>query len=214
MIETILSILSNFIIGVISSTGYFGIMALMAIESAAIPLPSEIIMPFSGYLVAQGDFNFWWVSFWGAFGNLIGSFIAYAVGFWGGRPLVEKYGKYILIRKHELERAEYWFEHYGQSTVFFSRLLPAVRTFISLPAGMAKMNLWKFSLYTFIGSLPWTIGLTYVGYKLGGEWESIKGYFHRFDLVIGVLVIAGIGWWIYKRVKEKNILSKKVESES
>jgi len=203
MIEYILSILSNFIINTISATGYLGITMLMAIESAAIPLPSEIIMPFSGYLVSQGNFNFWWVSIWGAIGNVLGSVVAYAVGFWGGRPLVEKYGKYVLIRKHELDRADSWFKNYGQSTVFFSRLLPAVRTFISLPAGMAKMNLSKFVLYTFAGSFPWSVGLTYVGYRLGGEWERIRSYFHRFDLVIGLVVLVCIGWWIMRMMKSR-----------
>lgn len=201
MIEYILFILGSFIINTISSTGYFGITILMTIESAAIPLPSEIIMPFSGYLVSQGDFNFWWVSIWGAVGNVLGSVVAYAVGFWGGRPLVEKYGKYILISKHELDRADNWFKNYGQSTVFFSRLLPAVRTFISLPAGMAKMNIGKFVAYTFAGSFPWSVGLTYVGYRLGGEWESIRAYFHRLDLIMGVVVLGFIGWWVIKLVK-------------
>lgn len=201
MIESILGIVSNFVISVISTSGYVGIMVLMAIESAAIPLPSEIIMPFSGYLVSQGNFSFWLVSIWGAIGNVLGSMIAYAVGFWGGRPLIERYGRYILIRKHELDRADNWFKNYGQSTVFFSRLLPAVRTFISLPAGMAKMNIGKFAMYTFAGSFPWSVGLTYVGYRLGGEWESIRTYFHRLDLVIGVIILGLVGWWIMRMIK-------------
>lgn len=201
MIESILSILGNFVINVISQTGYLGITFLMAIESAAIPLPSEIVMPFSGYLVAEGKFNFWWVSLLGAVGNVIGSMVAYWIGAWGGRPLVEKYGKYIFIRKHEIERADRWFQNYGQSTVFFSRLLPAVRTFISLPAGIAKMDLMKFIFYTFAGSLPWSILLTYVGYKLGGEWENVRGYFHKFDIVIGVVIMGMVGWWIINKVK-------------
>lgn len=175
----------------------------MIIESAAIPLPSEIIMPFSGYLVSQGNFNFWLVSIWGAVGNVLGSVMAYAVGFWGGRPLVEKYGKYILIRKYELDRADSWFRNYGQSTVFFSRLLPAVRTFISLPAGMAKMNLGKFVVYTFVGSFPWSVGLTYIGYQLGGEWGNIRLYFHRLDLVIGVIILGLFGWWIMRMIKSQ-----------
>lgn len=203
MFESILSLASNFVINVISSSGYFGITILMTIESAAIPLPSEIIMPFSGYLVSQGNFNFWWVSIWGAVGNVLGSVVAYAVGFWGGRPLVEKYGNYILIRKRELDRADSWFKNYGQSTVFFSRLLPAVRTFISLPAGVAKMNLGKFVVYTFAGSFPWSVGLTYVGYRLGGEWGSIRSYFHRLDLIIGVVVLGFVGWWVIKLVKSQ-----------
>lgn len=203
MIESILSVVSNFIINFISDTGYLGITVLMAIESAAIPVPSEIIMPFSGYLVSQGNFNFWLVSLWGTLGNVFGSIIAYYIGFWGGRPLIEKYGKYIFIRKHELDRADNWFNRYGQSTVFFSRLLPAVRTFISLPAGIAKMKIEKFIFYTFVGSLPWVVGLTYIGYKLGGEWESIRRYFHRLDLVIGVIAVGLVWWWMVIKLKTK-----------
>lgn len=205
MIEYILAILSAFIISTISSIGYFGIMLLMAIESAAIPLPSEIIMPFSGYLVSQGNFSFWLVVLYGAIGNVIGSVIGYYVGFFGGRPVVEKYGKYFLIRRHEIERAEQWFKDYGQSTVFFSRLLPAVRTFISLPAGIAKMNLGKFIFYTFLGSYPWSLGLTYIGYALGGEWESVKEYFRKLDIMIVAIMVIFVVWFIWKRQKQSKV---------
>lgn len=203
MIESILSIVSNFIINFISDTGYLGITILMAIESAAIPIPSEIIMPFSGYLANQGDLNFWLVGLWGALGNVFGSIIAYYIGFWGGRPLLEKYGKYFFIRKHELDRADVWFNKYGQSAIFFSRLMPAVRTFISIPAGVAKMGLEKFIFYTFAGSLPWTLGLTYIGYKLGGEWESIKIYFRQLDAIVALVILGLIGWWIITKLKAK-----------
>ncbi|MBU1136861.1 DedA family protein [Patescibacteria group bacterium] len=205
MINFILSWLASLIIKIISSTGYFGITILMALESACIPIPSEIIMPFSGFLVFAGEFNFWLTVLMGAIGNLLGSIVAYWVGYAGGRPLIEKYGKYILISKHDLNLADSWFKRYGQATVFFSRLLPIVRTFISLPAGIAKMDFKKFSLYTILGSLPWSFALTYVGLTLGENWQGLKIYFEKFDIVIAGLIIAGIIWWIRRHFSQRKI---------
>ncbi len=148
MIYELFTLVGSFIVNIISSLGYFGITILMALESACIPIPSEIIMPFSGFLVFAEKFSLWSVVLWGTIGNLIGSIIAYFVGYYGGRPLVEKYGKYILISHHELALADSWFQKYGGLSVFFSRLLPVVRTFISLPAGIARMPFLKFCLYT------------------------------------------------------------------
>lgn len=173
----------------------------MALESALIPIPSEIIMPFSGYLVFLGKFSLWQVIFWGAFGNLIGSIAAYFLGFYGGRPLIEKYGKYILISREEIEWADRWFKKYGSFSIFFSRLLPVVRTFISLPAGISRMPFWKFSLYTFLGSLPWALFLTYVGVVSGENWKNLENYFRKFDWLIIIIIIAAIGWWLYKKTK-------------
>jgi membrane protein DedA with SNARE-associated domain len=168
----------------------------MALESACIPIPSEVIMPFSGFLVFTGKFSLWQVALWGAVGNLAGSILAYWIGVYGGLPLIEKYGKYILISRRDLKRAHNWFEKHGQSTVFFSRLLPAVRTFISLPAGIARMNFKKFCFYTFTGSLLWSYVLAYAGLKAGENWQSLKIYFEKFDyLIVGVLILAII-WWI------------------
>jgi len=201
MFTTILGFLASIVIGLISTLGYFGVFLAMTIESACIPLPSEIIMPFSGYLVYQGQFNFWFVGIVGAFGNLAGSLIAYWVGLKGGRPFIEKYGKWVLISRHDLDMAERWFAKYGRSTVFFSRLLPVIRTFISFPAGMTRMNLKTFSLYTFAGALPFSLLLTYIGYKLGENWDTIGGYFNKLDLLIGAILIIGIVWYIRRHIK-------------
>jgi membrane protein DedA with SNARE-associated domain len=203
MIYELLATVSSFIINIISSLGYPGVVILMALESACIPIPSEIIMPFSGYLVFIERFSLWPVIFWGTIGNLIGSIIAYFIGLYGGRPLIEKYGRYILISRHDLERAQRWFEKYGTFSIFFSRLLPVVRTFISLPAGIARMPFWKFSLYTFAGSLPWSFILTYIGLLTGENWSNIENYFRKFDWLIIILIISLLGWWLWKKLLKK-----------
>lgn len=203
MIYDLLAFLSSFVINIISSLGYAAIVILMALESACIPIPSEIIMPFSGYLVWMEKFSFLWVIIWGTIGNLIGSIIAYFVGFYGGRPLIEKYGRYVLISSHDLDQAEKWFKKYGSISVFFSRMLPVVRTFISLPAGVARMPFWKFSFYTFLGSLPWAFLLTYAGLIMGENWQDLEIYFRKFDWLIAILAFVLIGWWIYSKSKSK-----------
>jgi membrane protein DedA with SNARE-associated domain len=202
MTAKIIAALSAFIISVISAGGYLGIAVLMAIESACIPLPSEIIMPFSGYLVYVGRFKLLWVATVGALGCNLGSAIAYAVGYYGGRPLVEKYGSYILLSRHELDWADRFFARYGNITVFISRLLPVIRTFIALPAGVARMNQPKFHFYTFIGSWPWCLGLAYVGMKLGQRWDTdprLRIWFHRFDAVILAVILIGIVVFVWTR---------------
>ncbi len=204
MIARIIEILSGFIVAVISALGYWGVALLMAIESACIPLPSEIIMPFSGYLVYTGRFNLWAVGVAGAVGCVLGSWVAYWVGMYGGRPLIERYGRYILISHHDLDLADRWFTRYGEAIVFASRLLPVIRTFIAFPAGVARMNLTKFTVYTFLGSLPWCLGLAYVGQLLGEQWdknEMLKAWFHRFDFVIGIIGVLFAGWWIWRHIK-------------
>jgi membrane protein DedA with SNARE-associated domain len=204
MVAKIIGILSSFIIATISALGYWGIVLLMAIESACIPLPSEIIMPFSGYLVSKGELNLWGVGIAGAVGCVVGSLVAYWVGMYGGRPFIEKYGRYILLSRHDLDLADRWFAKYGEAIVFVSRLLPAIRTFIAFPAGVARMNLSRFIIYTFAGSLPWCLGLAYVGQKLGEQWdkdETLKNWFHRFDFVIGILGVIAVAWWIWRHIK-------------
>lgn len=203
MITSILAWLSSFIISIISATGYSGIFFLMALESACIPIPSEVVMPFSGYLVWEGRFEFVYVVLWGVLGNLAGSVLAYWAGYWGGRKLILKYGKYILLSSEDLELAENWFHKYGQSTVFFSRVLPVVRTFISLPAGIARMDFKKFCFYTLAGSLPWLWALAYVGVVMGENWEGIKVYFHKFDVAVGIILAAGLIWWISRHFLRK-----------
>ena len=204
MIARIIEILSGFIVAIISAMGYSGIVLLMAIESACIPLPSEIIMPFSGYLVSQGQLNLWLVGLAGAVGCVLGSLVAYWIGMYGGRPLIEKYGRYVLLSQHDLNIADRWFARHGEIIVFVSRLLPAIRTFIAFPAGVARMNLTRFVIYTFAGSLPWCIALAYVGQKLGEKWDkddTLKTWFHRFDFVIGILLVLAIVWWVWRHLR-------------
>jgi len=203
MVTAILEFLARFIISVISSAGYLGIVLLMAIESACIPLPSEVIMPFSGYLVSVGRFKLAWVAVAGALGCNLGSFVAYYVGSLGGRPLVEKYGRYVLITRHDLALADRFFARYGDWAVFIARLLPVIRTFIALPAGIARMNVLRFHLYTFLGSLLWCWVLAYAGLKLGERWTTLREYFHRFDTVIGILIVLGAVWFIHNRWKNR-----------
>ncbi len=203
MVARLLTLLSQFIIAVISAGGYAGIVALMAVESACIPLPSEIIMPFSGYLVSQGRFSLWWVGVAGAVGCNLGSAVAYFVGARGGRPLIERYGRYLLITRRDLEWADRWFQRYGDATVFFARLLPVIRTFIAFPAGVARMKPLRFHVYTFLGSLPWCLGLAWLGVKFGEHWqEHIRPWFHRFDLVIGLVLLAAVVWFLVNRWRE------------
>jgi membrane protein DedA with SNARE-associated domain len=202
MIARTLSVLSAFIISVISSSGYLGIVALMAIESACIPLPSEVIMPFSGYLVYAGRFHLLWVATAGAIGCNLGSVIAYEVGFFGGRPLVERYGSYLLLSRRELDWADHFFARWGSAAVFIARLLPVIRTFIALPAGIARMPRLRFHIYTFVGSWPWCLVLAYIGMKLGEKWETdprLKLWFHRFDVVILMALLAGAAWFLWSR---------------
>ena len=217
MIGKLIEWLTIFIVATISTLGYGGIVLLMAIESACIPLPSEIIMPFSGYLVYTGRFNLWLVGIAGAFGCVVGSLVAYWVGMYGGRPLIEKYGKYVLVSHHDLDLADRWFARFGEIIVFVSRLLPAIRTFIAFPAGVARMNLKKFIIYTFAGSLPWCLGLAYVGQKLGEHWDKdprLKALFHRFDFVIGILLVLAIIWWVWRHVKHSKRQSTVMIQES
>jgi membrane protein DedA with SNARE-associated domain len=203
MVGRIIEIVSGFIVATIGAMGYSGIVLLMAIESACIPLPSEIIMPFSGYLVSTGELDLWGVSVAGAVGCVLGSLVAYWVGMYGGRPLIEKYGRYLLISRRDLDMADRWFEKRGDIIVFVSRLLPAIRTFIAFPAGVARMNLTKFVIYTFAGSLPWCLGLAYIGQKLGEQWNKddvLKTWFHRFDFLIGIAGLAAVVWWVRRHI--------------
>lgn len=187
----------------IEEWGYGGIVALMAIESANIPLPSEIIMPFSGFLCSGEDprFNVWLAGLAGGLGCMLGSWVSYYIGYYGGRPFIVKYGKYVLFSRRDLELADRWFERYGDATAFWSRLMPVVRTFISLPAGIARANLPRFLVYSFVGSVIWSTGLAYIGMVMGENWEAIKTYFHGFDTVIGLAILAGIVFWVWRHVK-------------
>ena len=199
MTERILPFVVHFVTQVIGSLGYANIVALMGIESACIPLPSEIIMPFAGYLVYTGRFNLFWAATAGAIGCNLGSVVAYWIGAAGGRPLVERYGRWVLMSHHDLDRMTRFFEKYGTLTVLIGRLLPVVRTFIAFPAGVAKMPQLRFHLYTFIGSWPWCWGLAYAGMKLGERWHTdprFQEWFHRFHLAIELALILAVIWFV------------------
>ncbi|MBI4097838.1 MAG: DedA family protein [Candidatus Levybacteria bacterium] len=203
--EQIIEIITGLIIHFIETSGYIGIFILMTLESALIPLPSEITMPFAGFLVQQGKLNFWLVVLVGAFGNLIGSLIAFGIGFYLEEHVIlrwiKKYGKFLLISEHEYERSLRWLNKYGDAVAFFSRILPAVRTFISLPAGLSEMNVWKFSFYTFLGSLIWSIALTYVGVRFGAQWHILEPYFRKFQMGLGLIFIIFILWYLNRKLK-------------
>jgi membrane protein DedA with SNARE-associated domain len=206
LLDTIIAPIAAFIVATISSIGYGGIIVLMAIESACIPLPSEIIMPFSGYLVSTGRFDLVLVATAGALGCNLGSTIAYLVGYYGGRPLVEKWGGYVLVGRQDLALVDRFFTRYGSATVFICRLLPVVRTFIALPAGIARMSQIKFQIYTFVGSWPWCFALAYVGLKLGEHWDSdpsLRETMHRFDAVIVAVVAVAILWYVRRHWKQR-----------
>ena len=197
----LVELLAGFITSVISQIGYVGVFFLMVLESALIPIPSEVIMPFSGFLVATGEFNLFYVLVAGTIGNLVGSIIAYYIGSHIGRSLVLKYGKYILIDEGHLDLADRWFQKFGDRIIFLSRNLPAVRTYISLPAGITKMNIVKFSVYTLIGSIPWNFALLYAGILLGKNWETILKYTTILDVIVVIGVLVVIVWWLRKKIK-------------
>ncbi len=184
----------------IAKFGYWGVAIGMAIESCNIPLPSEVILPFGGYLVFTGRLDFFWTALAGTAGGTVGSIISYYIGLWGGRPFLLRYGRCFGISVHHFNLAEDWFLRYGEATVFFTRLMPVIRTFISLPAGISNMNFPRFVLYTFLGSLPWSLLLTYLGYKMGQHWENLKFWFHRLDIlfVVGIIVLI-LYLWLRKR---------------
>jgi membrane protein DedA with SNARE-associated domain len=209
MITNLIDILANFVVHTIGIMGYPGIFLLMLVESCGILMPSEVIMPFSGFLVADGRMTLWAITAAGTIGNLIGSLLAYWIAYKGGRPLIEKYGKYILISKHDLDLADRWFSKYGDWTVFFGRLLPVVRTYISFPAGIAKMDVKKFALYTTLGALPWTLLFGWLGVKMGANWEAIRTKLHSFDMAMLILVIIFIVWYIWRHIRNnKRVVTK------
>jgi membrane protein DedA with SNARE-associated domain len=201
VITDVLKLLSAFIIATILRLGYFGVFLTMSIESAAIPLPSEVIMPFSGYLAYTGVFTLHGAAFWGAAGCVFGSWVAYAVAAYGGRPLVERYGRYVLLSRRDLDLADRLFARFGSPIIFFSRLLPVVRTFISLPAGLARMPLLRFTVYTFLGSYPFCYALAYLGFKMGENWPALETHFRRFDWLILAALLLGFAWWVRRHLR-------------
>ena len=207
MLAFIDQIVIPFLNALYGAVGYLGVALAMAIESAMIPLPSELILPYAGFLVSdpsqlepitRGPWSFWVVVIVATLGNTVGSVIGYAIGAWGGRPFLERWGRYLLIRPHEIELAEEFFRKYGPATAFFSRLLPIVRTFISFPAGVARMPLGRFIAYSTAGAIPWSIALVFAGTQLGAHWLDIRHALQPFDLLIAVAVVALLVlfvWW-------------------
>ncbi len=204
MSEKIIAALAGFITAIIAASGYLGIALLMGIESACVPLPSEIIMPFAGYQVYLHHLTLWGVATAGALGCNLGSVVAYWVGAYGGRPLVERFGRYVLLSRRDLDRTTRYFEQYGGITVLLGRLLPVVRTFIALPAGIARMPQLRFHVYTFLGSWPWCFALAYVGMRLGEHWDTdprFKAAFHRFHLAVELAILLGLAWFVWSHVR-------------
>lgn len=196
--------LAHWITEVISALGYPGLVGLMAMESACLPIPSEVIMPFAGYLASIGRFNLVLVATFGAIGCNIGSAIAYEIGAWGGRPFLNRWGRYILLDHNELDRIDWVFSRYGTISVLIGRVLPVVRTFIALPAGIARMNRVKFHIYTFIGSWPWCFVLAWVGYQLGVHWSDspmLHAVMHYLNLIVIVLLLLGLGYFVFARLR-------------
>jgi membrane protein DedA with SNARE-associated domain len=190
----------NFAVNVVGDLGLPGVFILMVLESACIPIPSEATMLFAGFNVAEGEYSLMAATLTATFANLVGSWIAYGVGYFGRVDLIEKHGKKILIKQDHLEVADRWFEKHGEATVFFSRMLPIVRTFISLPAGVARMPFWRFSIFTFLGCLPWMFGLTFIGKQVGDNWEQWKDKLHYVDYAVVAIILAAIvffavRWW-------------------
>jgi membrane protein DedA with SNARE-associated domain len=204
--ENILSHFASFIVSVIEKTGYLGVFILMTFESALIPIPSEITMPFAGYLVSIKKMNIHILSFVGAFANLVGSIMAYWLGFWAEekmiRQWVKKHGKFILLTEDDYEKSERWFRRFGDPIVFFTRITPGVRTFISLPAGVAKTNFVKFCIYTFLGSLIWCYFLSYIGFFLGQNWKHIEMYYRKFEFLIFFAIVSGITFYVFHKIKK------------
>ncbi len=201
MIELV-SYISAWALEIINTTGYVGIFILSALESAAIPIPSEVVIPFSGFLAASGKFSIWGIVVVSTLANLAGSIVLFLVGRSGGRWILERYGKYVLILKKDLDTADEWFSKYGAVTVFLGRMLPVVRTFISLPAGIAKMSLTRFSLFTFLGALPWNFALALIGFKTKENWDLLYSYFEKAKIFIVIIAVVLIGWYIWKHFKE------------
>lgn len=215
--EAILSAVTHWITNSLNQLGYWGIVLMMGIESACIPLPSEIIMPFGGYLVYENPakYSVWMMGISGALGCVWGSAVAYWAGMFGGRPFIERYGKYILVRTKDLDKADRWFAKHGEAAIFFSRLMPVIRTFISFPAGVSKMHFWRFLVYTFLGSLPWCLGLAWVGKAVGPKWDEVlKPYFHDAHIVIVIGLAAVISLYVYHHLRgEKNYKKSKADAE-
>jgi len=209
MIEALEAVIIPFLESLYASFGYAGVVVAMTIESAAIPLPSEIILPFAGWVVSRGliepltgsAWSYWGAVAAGVLGNTLGSLLSYGVGRFGGRPLLERYGRYVLISAHDLQVADGWFARWGEATVLFSRMLPVVRTFISVPAGVARMPVWRFTAFSIVGALPWIMLLVWGGTVLGANWIQIKTTLRGLDYLIAAAVLALVGVFLWRHLK-------------
>ncbi|MBE6147616.1 MAG: DedA family protein [Firmicutes bacterium] len=195
--------MSSWIVNILGSYGYFGMFLAMVLEAIIIIIPSELILATGGILASKGVFNFWGSFFTGLFGSVFCAIVIYMMGYFGGRPFIEKYGKYFFMKKEDIEKADDWFQKYGMFAAFIGRNFPIIRTFISLPIGITRLNFWKFTLYTTLGSIPWTYAFVYVGYTLGNNWIVLKEYTSRLKTPIRILIIVLIISYIYKKIKEK-----------
>ncbi|MBI1838904.1 MAG: DedA family protein [Candidatus Colwellbacteria bacterium] len=203
MIEEFVAVVSGFILNIIELWGYFGIFVLMTLESANIPIPSEIIMAFSGFLVSTGKLNFWFVVLAGALGNLLGSLLNYFLAYRYGKKAINFLRRFAFMERQDFDIAESWFKKFGLFSSFFMRLMPVLRTFISFPAGMFRVNIIEFSLLTFIGSFFWSLILTYIGYVAGANWNFLEPYFRRLDVLIMIVVLGLLGWFAYRRLMKR-----------
>jgi len=209
VLEAIDAIVLPFLESLYERFGYVGVVIAMTIESCAIPLPSELILPFAGWSVSRGlvdpltssPWTYWAAVLAGVLGNTLGSLASYAIGAYGGRPLVERYGRYVLISAHDLALAERWFARFGEATVFFSRMLPIVRTFISVPAGIARMPLWRFALFSILGAIPWVMFLVWGGMQLGDHWLDLKHALKGLDYVVAAAIVAALGLFVWRHVR-------------
>jgi membrane protein DedA with SNARE-associated domain len=195
---SIIDIVVQWATNLIGDWGLPAVFFLMLLESACIPVPSEAIMPFAGFAVSEGQMSLLLITVAGVLGNLVGSWVAYFVGLYGGRPFIDRYGKYVLMRHHHVELAERWFARYGSAAVFFSRVLPIVRTFISLPAGIARMPFWTFTIYTTVGCVPWVLLLGWLGVRLGANWERIRPYLHYADYAVAAALLLMVVWAVWR----------------
>ena len=203
VVASITDTVANWATDVVRDLGLPGIFALMTAESACIPIPSEATMLFAGFNVHNGEYSLFAATAAGVLGNLVGSWIAYAVGYFGRIELLERHGRWLHVRKSSLDRAERWFERWGGWAVFFSRMLPIVRTFISLPAGVARMPFWRFTLLTLLGCIPWVFMLTFIGQQVGSQWHEWKDALHYVDYAVAALIVVGIVYLIVRAIRRR-----------
>ena len=204
--------MTHFLTDVVARHGYIAVFLLMAVGSACIPVPSEIVMLFGGALASSGfataalhdpgaELSFWGIVAVGLAGTMAGSWFAWGLGRAGGRPLIDRFGRFLLIRRHEVDRAEAWFERHGEVAVFAFRMVPFARAFISLPAGVARMPFWRFSVYSLLGSIPWTAGLAWAGLALGGRWKAVERWIQPLSIAFAVAVVALVAFWVVRRIR-------------